>query len=1417
MMYKKIAFLIMVIFIIGTTPAVSVPAAPIIHTLEQNDGNKFTARLWGDERSHGWESTDDYSILFDEKTKEWKYAITDADGKFVPSTKVIGIDAPPSNISKHLRPSGNVQSKILGLKAPKAPSLPDKVVSPGGTANIPVLLINFNDKATSYTPANFDTLLFGNGVNSMKDYYEEVSYGFFSVSSGPNGVVGWFTASQNHDYYGINDGGGSDTWPGTLVREAVAAADASFNFAPYDQNSDCYVDVVNIIHQGSGEEAGGPSTDIWSHRWNLYSAYYFGYSDGGIYTTNDPCSAGGFIKVDDYVIQPETLWGNQHTMGVFAHEYGHALGLPDLYDTDYSSGGIGDWGLMSGGSWNGVPQGSSPSHLMGWSKYYLGWVNPTIVNVSSPLFNEVIDNVEMNDDVYVLPVNLGEYFLIENRQQTEFDTYLPGNGILIWHIDESMGSNSLDSHRLVDLEEADGVESTYGDSGDPWKLSSAGFTNTSTPNSNYYNGTESDVRVVGISGSSDNMTADLTIGIVDIISSPPAPVNLANTTGNYWVNHTWEAGSGNVTDGYNISIDGEWYNSTQMYYNNSVGAGNWSNITVYAYNASGIGSLSLPISQNTQAPSAPIPEYIPPTPTNLANTTGNYWANHTWSAGLGNVTDGYNVSINGEWYNSTQTYYYNNVGPGNWSNITVYAYNASGIGSLSSSASQNTQAPAAESGIITVDDSGGADYMSIQAAVDNASVGDTIYVYNGSYLENVNVNKQVTLQGEGADVVTVSAALTSDHVFEVTADYVNISGFKVTGATNSPGAGIYLGSGVHHANISDNSASNNDYGIYLFFSSNNTLSNNTVSDNDYGIYLSSSSNNTFISNNVSDNNYWENWGITLSSSNNNTLIDNNISKNYYGIRFSASSNNTFSNNIVSFNNHKGVYLSSSSNNTLIDNIFIEDGLDVYQSYKNNITNNTVNGRTLAYFEDKSDLIIRNVNAGQVILVNSSNITVESINVSNTRYGITLWNTNNCMINNTILDNSDYGIYLVSSSNNTLIDNTVSNNDYGIYLVSSNNNTLNNNTASNTVMGMWLSSSSNNTLNNNTASNNSIRGMWLDSSSNNTLNNNTASNNSIRGMRLDSSSNNTLNNNTADGIYLVSSSNNTLSNNFVSNNSEGIGLDSSSYNNLMDNNVTNNSNGIGLHSISDNNNLTNNNISNNYRGIFFTGASSNGIIDNHIFSNNYGIYLDEWGTESSENTIKGNIIELNNNGGIVLYWGNNEIDNNFFNNYVNTNLMFQNLWNITKTLGVNIVGGPYLGGNFWANPSGTGFSQTCADTNKDWICDSTYSFSGNIDYWPLAATSSGYGYISGAILNNSTGIPGAVVIADTGVSTIADGTGFYSLLLEAGTYTLNATSDPVYYSNSSVVVNVVSGSTVVQDINLMKKPTGTISGNVAKSS
>ncbi len=166
----------------------------------------------------------------------------------------------------------------------------------------------------------------------------------------------------------------------------------------------------------------------------------------------------------------------------------------------------------------------------------------------------------------------------------------------------------------------------------------------------------------------------------------------------------------------------------------------------------------------------------------------------------------------------------------------------------------------------------------------------------GEYAENVDVNKSITLEGEGADVVTVRAGDADDHVLEVTADWVTISGFTAMGATSSRNAGVYLGSGVDHCNISNNIVSDNYNGIHLSSSSNNTLIDNNVSDNCHGIYIESSSNNTLTYNDASDNNY----GTYIPSSSHNLLTSNDASNNRnHGIHLWYSSNNNLTGNLMS--------------------------------------------------------------------------------------------------------------------------------------------------------------------------------------------------------------------------------------------------------------------------------------------------------------------------------------------------------------------------------------------------------------------------------------------------------------------------------------------------------------------------------------
>ena len=335
-----------------------------------------------------------------------------------------------------------------------------------------------------------------------------------------------------------------------------------------------------------------------------------------------------------------------------------------------------------------------------------------------------------------------------------------------------------------------------------------------------------------------------------------------------------------------------------------------------------------------------------------------------------------------------------------------------------------------------------------------------------------------------------------------------------------------------------------------------------------------------------------------------------------------------------------------------------------------------------------------------------------------------------------VDVTNYGIYVYNPStvltNVTLKNLIVKNWKQGINCTNVQNGIIDNNNISNNKMdfsgygyGISLSSSRNNILSGNTVSNNNGIGIYLQYSSNNALNSNNVSNR----ISLDSSSSNTLSNNyiSSGGITLTGSNNNILNDNKVSDGAITLGgysLDESSNGNtLSGNSVSKHSAGregiwIGFSS----NNIVNDNIvSFNFNGIELFHSNDNTVSGNNISNCGYALLL----TSSNNNTVSSNLDKGNSNGiSIILGSSGNTIYNNFFNSVSNIDFIGSgaNTWNIAKTAGTNIVGGPYIGGNVWTYPSGTGYSQTCNDVNADGICDSSRTLdASNIDNLPLVYT------------------------------------------------------------------------------------------------
>ncbi len=465
--------------------------------------------------------------------------------------------------------------------------LPLQPLSPGDSVKAIVLLVQTTDNppggpTTRFTPGVWDSMLFGTAyvrggsdtsvTKTLKNFYDEVSYGTVDiVTLDLPSVVGWVTAPNNYTYYCEPDGthdNGFGPYPRNvqrLVMDAVTAADPFVDFSLYASGG--IVQNLFVVHCGSGAEWSGGPTLIWSHAWDIRS------TDWGI---TPPALYVDGVQVGPYSMEPEAggdtvgeagapMTPMLPTVGVYAHEFGHVLGLPDEYDYGYQSNGTGRVSLMAGGSWNRVPDiypdcaGNSPAHPSAWGTAFLGFVTP--VEVTTTTTGITIPPIETTSTNAIYKVTYPgtsgkEYWLLENRQQLGFDEGFSrmtadAHGLCIYHVDENVfdrtfwrpneaecvsggtyqGETNCDCASLpaapngekwygISVEQADGLyQLELGTSGGYWQdfyssaTGSSEFGPSTTPNSSsYYNhySCQGLAAATNISEVSQNITLDLT-------------------------------------------------------------------------------------------------------------------------------------------------------------------------------------------------------------------------------------------------------------------------------------------------------------------------------------------------------------------------------------------------------------------------------------------------------------------------------------------------------------------------------------------------------------------------------------------------------------------------------------------------------------------------------------------------------------------------------------------------------------------------------------------------------------------------------------------------------------------------------------------------------------------------------------------
>ena len=342
---------------------------------------------------------------------------------------------------------------------------------------------------------------------------------------------------------------------------------------------------------------------------------------------------------------------------------------------------------------------------------------------------------------------------------------------------------------------------------------------------------------------------------------------------------------------------------------------------------------------------------------------------------------------------------------------------------------KKSSAPISNGNILYVGGTGEGNYTKIQNAIDNATDGDTVFVYNGIYYENVFVNKLIILIGEHKDHTIIDCEEIG-YGITVQGDMLYIGDFSIRNCHYGCMGIIAYSSGdlqIENCNVYKNGES----GIELHFDCHDIIINNCSLYNNENKGLSIHGCHDIIVNNcnIIDN---ELQGIGISESQNITITDcdiDNSSKN--SIVAYSSQNIAINDNSIS-NSSIGIYLMISNNNIISRNSFFNNGLFVESSYDNNVKNNLVNGMPLIYLEDETDYVI-DYEAGQIILVNCDNILAENLNLSNTSIGIELFETYDSAIKNIECSNNYYGVYILNSSDNIITGNNILNCDNGVYL------------------------------------------------------------------------------------------------------------------------------------------------------------------------------------------------------------------------------------------------------------------------------------------------------------------------------------------------------------------------------------------------
>lgn len=500
----------------------AIMANPNPITITQPDGSTLTIRIHGDESFHYTTTLDGYLIEKDidgffkyvdfEADKLTTQTAGNIDARSVAENRLLAQLSPVKKYLPRLIQKHCITTKSPRVTAPrKAQQADSRRRASGETTESQylVILVGFSDLPFTFTNNDFDRWLnekgysVDGGTGSVKDYYRDNSMGQFI----PNfTVLGPYTLPYTQLYYaGNSEDTGEDANPRAMIVDACKIAkeqNPDIDFSIFDNDKDGYMDNVNVVYAGYSEASTGNGDDMWPHSWTLEE---FSLTIDGIIIDAYGCSAE-FVGAEGKKMDG---------IGTFTHEFGHVLGLKDMYDTDEYTDGYGldpgDYSIFASGSYNN--ESRTPPCLMAFERMQMGWCKPIELNEAADIaLNPISDNT-----AYYINAQPGrsegtghEWFVLENRQKTGWDTYLPAHGLLIYHYDYTNemvekywsvnGPNNNSKHRCMYIKPADGIDDTNTRNGDtyPGRSGNTEFTDNTTPNALNWAGEKTNTPITNI-------------------------------------------------------------------------------------------------------------------------------------------------------------------------------------------------------------------------------------------------------------------------------------------------------------------------------------------------------------------------------------------------------------------------------------------------------------------------------------------------------------------------------------------------------------------------------------------------------------------------------------------------------------------------------------------------------------------------------------------------------------------------------------------------------------------------------------------------------------------------------------------------------------------------------------------------------